>query len=110
MASSSVCGLVGIRSDKWPRTGIAVPGRRAPSGVLAEPHVANEIDIAARQQVLIVEEVEHVGANLDVIVRWDLPRQRQVGIVDELAARVVFPPGLLGWQPRELQAAFRPTL
>ena len=78
--------------------------------MLAEPQVANEVDIAAREQVLVVEEVEHVGANLDVIVRRELPRQRQVGIVDELAARVVFLPGLLGWQPRELQAAFRPTL
>src|SRR4029077_14267683 len=36
--------------------------------VLPEPRVAHQVDIAAREQVLVVEHVEHVGTDLDVIL------------------------------------------
>ena len=39
----------------------------AAAGVLAEPRVADQVDVAAGEQVLVVEHVEHVGPELDVV-------------------------------------------
>src|SRR5262245_17382448 len=65
--------------------------RRSP-GVLAEPRVADQVDVAGGQQVLGVEQVEHVGSDFEVVGSdGELPRHGEVGIIDELPPRGVAP-------------------
>src|SRR5689334_7452336 len=55
--------------------------------VLSEARVAHQVDVAAGQQVLVVEQVEHVGAEFEVIAAdGELLAEREVGVVDEHAA------------------------
>src|SRR5687767_2908143 len=73
-------------------------GQYRPSArVLTEARVAHKVDVAAREQVLIVEHVEHVGPELDVVrPNRELFAHREVGVVDEHAARRVPP----SWRAR----------
>src|SRR6185436_612133 len=77
------------RSESIRRRELELPAWEdvGPAGVLAEPGIADQPDVAGGEQVLVVEDVERVGTNLDPVRSHRKgSRQGHIRVADEVAA------------------------
>src|SRR3954447_10919169 len=88
---SIVC--IGIASLRWSeaidRPELELPARVGAARRLAEVDVAEDADVAVRRVVLVVEQIEDVGANLHAVPARQRKRagEREIGVAHRRAAR-----------------------